>query len=258
MSILDAYLSSAPSDQNALDIFENDWSSRFPERWSNLKAGNAALFEDPRIEWAIRELGGVDKKTVLELGPLEGGHSYMLEKAGADQVFAVEGNTRAYLRCLVSKEILQLKRVRYRCGDFGKYLKATTEKFDVVFASGVLYHQLEPMQLISDIANIAPAVFIWTHYFRADLVATNPAIAHRVGPPEARRLDGLKYVQYRYSYEGALEWNGFCGGSQSICYWMPREDILAGLRHFGFRDISIGFDAPDHANGPSFALVAKR
>ncbi len=258
MSILDAYLSSVPSDQNALDIFEGDWSSRLPERWSNLKAGNAALFEDPRVEWAIRELGGVDGKKVLELGPLEGGHSYMLEKAGAGQVCAVEGNTRAYLRCLISKEILQLKRVRYLCGDFGKYLKMTAETFDIVFASGVLYHQIDPMQLISDIANISPAVFIWTHYFQADLVAANPGIAHRIGGPAAERLDGLEYAKYQYSYENALEWGGFCGGSQPVCYWMSREDILAGLRHFGFRNISIGFEAPDHPNGPSFALVAKR
>ena len=41
---------------------------------------------------------GVDGRRVLELGPLEGGHSYMLQRAGAARVLAIEANTRAFLK----------------------------------------------------------------------------------------------------------------------------------------------------------------
>src|SRR5579864_1325160 len=105
-SVLDSYIGSAPSHQNALDIFRGQWSSRLPRPYENLTAGAITLFEDGRVPWAIEKLGGVRDKSILELGPLEGGHSYMLEKAGAKSVLALEANTNAFLRCLVTKEIL--------------------------------------------------------------------------------------------------------------------------------------------------------
>jgi len=47
-------------------------------------------------------------KKVLELGPLEGAHTYMLEKAGGD-VLSIEGNHGAYIRCLIVKNFYGLK-----------------------------------------------------------------------------------------------------------------------------------------------------
>ena len=84
MNILDAYIIKAPNSQNMLDIFSGEWSSRLPAG-SNLvtSPGHAALFDDPRIDWAAEILGGFAGKTCLELGPLEGGHSYMMQKMGA-------------------------------------------------------------------------------------------------------------------------------------------------------------------------------
>lgn len=43
--------------------------------------------EDYRIEWFERIVGGFSGKRVLELGPLEEGHSYMLEKGGRRKLF---------------------------------------------------------------------------------------------------------------------------------------------------------------------------
>jgi hypothetical protein len=83
LSILDHYCRLSPSHQNAVDIFQGEWSSQFPPPFENLTAGPLALFQDVRLAWAIDQLGGVGSKTVLELGPLEGGHAYMLEHAGA-------------------------------------------------------------------------------------------------------------------------------------------------------------------------------
>ena len=120
-NVLDSYVTRAPDPQNALDIFKGQWTSRLPERWSYLTAGFLPIFQDPRVSWAIEHLGGSEGKTVLELGPLEGGHSYMLENAGAESVLAIEGNANAFLRCLAVKEIVALKKVRFLCGDFRKY-----------------------------------------------------------------------------------------------------------------------------------------
>src|SRR6058998_2055014 len=98
MSILDYYVKSIPSEQNALDIFKGEWSSSLPPEKGLQTGGVAALFQDGRVKWAVEQFGGVEGQTILELGPLEGAHTYMLEKMGAASVTAIEANTRAYLK----------------------------------------------------------------------------------------------------------------------------------------------------------------
>ncbi|MFM7747332.1 MAG: class I SAM-dependent methyltransferase, partial [Bacteroidota bacterium] len=88
--ILDAYCMQPPGRQQVLDIFRGEWSSAMPAG-SGLQTqpGHAPLFEDDRVKWAVAQAGGVRGKRILEIGPLEGGHSMMLEQAGAAEVVAV-------------------------------------------------------------------------------------------------------------------------------------------------------------------------
>lgn len=257
-SILDSYVTLAPSHQNALDIFKDQWTSRLPSPWNLLAAGSTPLFEDPRTTWAIAELGGVQDKTVLELGPLEGGHSYMLEKAGAKSVLAIEANTKAFLRCLIVKEILGLEKVRFLCGDFRPFLASNQERFDVVFASGVLYHMTDPVRLLFDITRVTPQVYLWTHYFEPDLIAKNEVVRDRLGPAQCLEFEGFAYELHNYNYDISLNWSGFCGGSAPYCAWLTRDSILGALRHFGFTNISVAFESPNHPNGPCLSIVAQR
>jgi hypothetical protein len=182
----------------------------------------------------------------------------MLEKAGAKSVLALEANTNAFLRCLVTKEILGLQRVRYLCGDFRQYLSSSQDFFDITFACGVLYHMLDPVQLLFDISRLCRQLFLWTHYFESNMIAQHEVMRSRFGPSEKLEFRGLVYEQYRYSYETSLDWPGFCGGSASSCEWLTRDSILKALAHFGFKKLDIAFDDPRHPNGPSFAIVASQ
>ena len=51
-------------------------------------------------------------------------HSYMLQKAGAHSVTAIESNSRAFLKCLCVKEICNLKNVKFMLGDCVEYLQS--------------------------------------------------------------------------------------------------------------------------------------
>jgi|GEM_PF-2178839 len=53
---LGKYCKSAPSAQNAIELFPGKWSTSLPgfEKWT----GDALLFQDPRITWAAKQLGG--------------------------------------------------------------------------------------------------------------------------------------------------------------------------------------------------------
>ena len=102
----------APSAQNLIDIFSGKWASDFGKIYPGLNAGIAELFvSDERPRLAAQYLGTngrLDAMSVLELGPLEAGHTYQLEQLGAD-ITAVEANCEAYLKCLLVKELLNLK-----------------------------------------------------------------------------------------------------------------------------------------------------
>jgi hypothetical protein len=258
MNILDQYITSAPNPQQTLDIFQGEWSSKLPNDFAALNAGSAQLFEDPRIEWGVTQFGGVAGKTVLELGPLEAGHTYMLERLGAASIVSIEANTRAFLKCLIIKELLELKRTRFLCGNFVEYLRTNSTKFDVCIASGVLYHMENPAELIALVAKTSDRLFLWTHYYDRNLISSNSGLSHKFSKGTSAEYGGFQHVLYRQSYKQALKWGGFCGGSHEFSHWMSREDILACLKHFGLSHIQIGFEQPNHPNGPSFALVAIR
>lgn len=106
----------SPSDQNLADLFEGMWESRLP----NLDSGSANKFGDPRLEWALGYLGGVQNKSILEIGPFEGFHTVMLERAGASSITSVESGKDNILKCLIVKELSGLTKTRFLLGDAQK------------------------------------------------------------------------------------------------------------------------------------------
>lgn len=260
MEVTERYVAGIPRDQNAIDLFAGEWSSRFPADHPDLTGGLAALYEDDRVLWAVQQLGGLKDRRVLELGPLEAGHSYMAEQLGAASILAIEANTRAYLKCLIAKEVFGLKRTRFALGDFSEFLHESPAgpKFDVCVASGVLYHMRDPIALLEGIARHAESVFLWTHYNDPAILDPRPETSHRFGPMISVDRFGRTFELREFIYQEALKWGGFCGGNTASSYWMKRPDILDALRLVGFPRIVTGIEQPDHPNGPAFCVVASR
>jgi 2-polyprenyl-3-methyl-5-hydroxy-6-metoxy-1,4-benzoquinol methylase len=258
-NILDSYIMSYPSHQNAINIFAKEWSSKIPPTKENFLSGEADLFNDGRIFFADQEWGGFEGTKVLELGPLEGGHSYMLEKKGAASILAIEANAHAYLKCLIVKEIHSLNHTHFLLGNFVEYLKYAEQKFDICIASGVLYHMVEPAELLMLIAQKTEKLLLWTHYFDEELLQNNPhGILSKFEEGIYHDYNGFEHTLHKYNYDKALEWAGFCGGSNTYSFWMERNDILELLKRLGFVKISISFDDPNHPNGPSFCIAASK
>ena len=258
-SILDAYLHTAPTDQNAVDLFKGEWASSFPPPFGHLQAGGVPLFQDSRIPWALNLLGGARGDSVLELGPLEGGHAYMMEQAGAASIVAIEANTRAYLKCLIAKEILGMKRTRFLCGDFMPYLEASNEQFDLLIAAGVLYHMKDPVRLLQLVGQHTRRTHIWTHYYDREVLAAKPYLNQRFNaPPETTVVNGLTVSLYKQEYQESLAAKNYCGGGQDYSIWLTRDGLLDTLRAVGFTKIETGFETPDHPHGPALALVASK
>jgi hypothetical protein len=256
-NILDSYVKTAPCDQNAIDIFAGEWASKFPPPYAHLNAGPNLLFQDVRLAWALERLG-VRDQTVLELGPLEGAHSYMLEQAGAASVTAIESNTRAYLKCLVTKETLGLKRTKFWCGDFIPFMETTTGKYDLLIASGVLYHMKEPVRVIEAIARCSTRVYIWTHYFDPAIIEAT-TLKDRFGPTQTIEVGGKTVTLHRQNYQTTeLTTNSFFGGTDAYSVWLTRAGIVDVLNASGFKHIEFNVDLPNHPHGPALSLIATK
>jgi hypothetical protein len=255
-SVLDWYVQTAPDPQRTLDIFKGEWASTLPAPFGHLEAGPVPLFNDPRLVWGAERLGHFRDRTVLELGPLEGGHSWMMVNMGAASVTAVEANTHAFLKCLIVKEMLNTPRTRFLCGDFIAYLEEEQRRYDIVLASGVLYHMRDPVHLIDLISRATDRVFLWTHYY-------DPEICGAAGSPRfpvatETESQGFRHTLYRHEYLHLLRNDTFCGGGATFSNWLTRDDIFGALRHFGFKQIDTAFEEPHHQGGPAFALAAQR
>jgi len=257
--VTDEYETAAPSPQRALDLFAGEWASHLPAPFAGYTAGPMPLFEDPRLLWALDQLGGVAGAHVLELGPLEGGHTWLLEQRGAAQITAIEANRRAFLKCLVLKEVVGTSHTRFLLGDFMAFLRESPDaRFDVGIASGVLYHMPEPVELLARLARACDRLYVWTHYYDRSLVERRPEVAARFRAPEARTVEGLAHTLHPHWYQAARFTPGFCGSGETHPRWMTRDDIIGALRHFGHQWIEVGLEEPDHRHGPAFGLVSAR
>jgi hypothetical protein len=215
------------------------------------------VFEDARLHWASAELGGIQDRRVLELGPLEGGHTYMLHQMGASSILAIEANSRAFLKCLIIKNIFHLDRADFQCGNFVSYLRESQDGFDIAIAAGVLYHMVNPAELIELLSRSTDRLYIWTHYYDEGIIGSNRRLAERMVEHVRAEHAGFVHTLHRHQYLDSLTM-AFTGGTGPYSSWMEREEILDCLRHFGFRNVRTNFEERNHPNGPCLAIVAQR
>jgi hypothetical protein len=257
--ILPAYSKAVPSPQASLDIFKSHWKSRLPEGFG-LTAGVQPMFADRRVHDTGTVIpGGIRGKTVLELGPFEAYNTYHLQKLGAREIVSIEGNNINFLKCLVLKQALGLK-ASFLHGDFCAYLRNTDRRFDLIWASGVLYHQEDPLELMALIAAHTDTAFFWTHYYDERVLSNANRTAFEPEKNARKRWGDFSCTHYYRSYELA---GGndiplyFEGGSALSAYWLTFEDMRAFLGTVGLGKITLLFQG--ELNGlPLASFLAER
>jgi hypothetical protein len=243
-----------PSAQNLIDIFSGKWASDFSRVYPGLNAGTAEVFvTDTRVPLAAQFLGRnarLDGMEILELGPLEAGHSYALEQLGAN-VTAVEANCEAYLKCLIVKELLALKKTKFLLGDFCLFLAEADRTFDMVFASGVLYHMPDPLQLIELIASRTNRCFVWSHFFDPN---------HYPGAQRTART--VQFGTHEFTYHELaypdMGSGSFWGGNKPVASWLSREDMLSAFKIAGFDQVKVIQEHLTHPHGACMSFIAQR
>lgn len=254
--IHEQYVTGAPTPQNMIDLVSG-WVSQLPPEVP-VEAGAIPLFSDGRVDWALERLGGVFGANVLELGPLEGAHTYQLLRRGAQSVVAIEANKLAFMRCLIVKELLGLDRVSFQLGDFVPYVAETSRRYDILWASGILYHMPDPVGVLVNMSRVSDRIFLWTHYVDdEEMPITDPRRSPIVGT-ESVSWRGHNFNLYRRTYFDQANVNEFCGGIESAPAWMEKQDILTVLQELGYAQIDVLPGDPNHGAGPNFCVLATR
>ena len=235
------YSRAIPSVQSTLDIFKKHWKSKLPERFG-LNAGAEPMFRDRRVRRCSNLIpGGISGKSVLELGPFEAYNTFHLQKLGAREIIAIEGNNINFLKCLVLKQALDLK-ATFLHGDFSAYLKNIDRRFDIVWASGVLYHQEEPLELLELIAARTDTAYFWTHYFDERVLSNANRSSFLAQRNERKTRGDFSCMHYYRTYEMSSLKDiplYFEGGSALGAYWLSRDDIFAFLQAAGLNAITV-------------------
>ncbi|GAK71875.1 hypothetical protein RRU01S_22_00080 [Agrobacterium rubi TR3 = NBRC 13261] len=245
-----------PHAQNAIDTLDG-WTSAFPI--DGLNAGNTPLFADDRVIGALNAYGAVEGLQLLEVGPLEGMHTFILNQHRPANIDVIEANKSCFLRCLVTKEILKLDRASFYLGDIQEWLRVVDRQYDFALASGVLYHMPDPGEFLRLLSVRANSLFIWTHYYDDTAMPVQDVRRKPFsGNVETRSVSGMDVNYYERSYQHAEANASFCGGMKDRHYWLQRDEILDLLKHLGYSEVVVQDEYPEHPGGPCFSVFARR
>jgi SAM-dependent methyltransferase len=214
------------------------WATRFVIQ-GHTYGGAYDAASDKRLVWYQQQFP--EAQTILELGSLEGGHSFALAaQPHVQRVVAVEGRSANLRRARFVQSLLGQTKVEFILANLEKVDLARLGAFDVVFCSGLLYHLPEPWKLLAQLQPMSRGIFLWTHYVE-----------------EARAN-----VQ-RHAYRGRLyrEWFFLfevLSGLSPLSFWPTRGDLWRMLADCGFGEVILIEDDPSHEHGPAITLAARQ
>lgn len=185
-------------------------------------------------------------RRLLELGCLEGGHTFALAaRPEVACVVAVEGRAANLDRARFVQA-----RLGGRAASQVRFVHANVERadlaalsreaggLDAVLCLGVLYHLPRPWELLAAMRRAAPATLLWTH-------VADDARAHSRRGGYLGRL----YPEWRFLWEplsGLSPWS----------FWPTRSELLRMLRDAGYQRTEVLHDDPTHAHGPAVTVAA--
>src|SRR2546423_2883668 len=212
------------------------WIYQF-EIGGKIYGGGISAEGDGRVERFFRY--APHPETILELGSLEGAHSFILaQRPGVRRVVALEGREANLRKARFVQEQLQIRNVEFLQANLEHADVTAFGKFGAAFCCGLLYHLPEPWKLLEQLPAVAPVLFIWTQY----------AAEH-----EARDLgNGLRGKTH---IEGGADEP--LSGMSPTATWLTLDSLREVLRGSGYKKIETIYDDPAHTNGPAVTISAQ-
>jgi hypothetical protein len=197
--------------------------------------GDYQVVNDRRVEQFLEAFPNV--RTILELGSLEGGHTFTLARhKGVERVLAIEGRPSNIDKAKFIGSLLGVSNVEFKQANLEQLQLVSLGYFDAIFCCGLLYHLPEPWELISQAPLVAPSIFVWTVYANENEATIE--------------IDGLRGREY---IEGGL--NEPLSGLSPKSIWLTLPSLVELLKRSGYDNVEI-LEKSQNPNGPAVSLAA--
>jgi SAM-dependent methyltransferase len=194
--------------------------------------GDAELVDDGRIAGFFDVFP--DCRTVLELGCLEGAHSFSLARRVA-RVTAIEGRAANLEKAQLVQRLLGVENVTFLEADVER-ADLDLGRFDALFCVGLLYHLQRPWLLLDRFPAWSDRVFLQTHFADA-------------AKEERDGLPGRSYAEF-----GSRD---PLSGLSQTSFWLTLPALTGRLEQNGYRVDELDRDLT-HPHGPIVTLAAER
>jgi SAM-dependent methyltransferase len=178
-------------------------------------------------------------RRVLELGSLEGAHSFALRRlSGVVEVVGVEGRASNIAKAEFVKRKLGISGVEFVCANLEDFDLSSLGAFDAIFCAGLLYHLPRPWELLRKLRRVSGNLVLATHY-----APPGKADAERGG------YRGMVYAEFGLKEP--------LSGLSPDSFWPTRDDLLRMLRDAGYPRAEVCHDDTAHPHGPLITLAAR-
>jgi hypothetical protein len=203
--------------------------------------------EDQRLKYIAYFLDVRDQR-VLEIGPLEGHHSVILEKMGVRENISIESRSENLRKCQRVKEKYCLDNTRFVQADLerlctGEDVPSFSGPFDLVFCLGVLYHLPDPGRGLEWMRSQGSTLFLGTHYAEANIPQDEISYHY----------DGQTYRACQVMEGGP---NDLLSGMSPTALYLYEYDLLRLVHDVGYSRVSVlGKDLQN--NAPHITVFAE-
>jgi hypothetical protein len=212
-----------------------NWVTRFTIN-GQIYGGSYDASKDRRL--AQFEQAFPIRSRILEMGSLEGGHSFNLARmSNVDNVVALEGRDSNIRKAELVRRQLGIENVKFLQADLESADLTKYGQFDVCFNVGLLYHLPQPWIHLRNVRNVTQNLFLWTHY-----VAPSKVTEQRNGYP------GWSYKEF--GLEDPLS------GLSETSFWPSFDGLKTMLSDAGFPAIQIIEEDSGNESGSAVTLAA--
>jgi hypothetical protein len=205
--------------------------------WTTNEGVDAKI--DVRTESLRDAVGGsLRRKTIADLGCLEGAFAVEFARMGAELSIGIEPRQINFDRCEAVRKIVALPNLRFIQADVKDELPKWEQKLDIVFLAGLLYHVSDPYSILK-----------LSHRAARELVYLDTHVAHPRQSShgcsevveqswEGFRYRGRLYTEYardisKTEHEGAI-WSAW---SDHTAFWPIEEDLVRMAQDVGFASV---------------------
>ena len=191
--------------------------------------------DDIRTQLVVDACGGsLDGRTVVDLGCLEGGFTLAFAQGGAASALGIEARELSVQRCELAKTLLGVENAEFVIADIKDEL-GRHDPFDVVFATGILYHVADPAGFLRTMRSACGHVaLVDTHIARLDAAThdCSPIVSRDSYGSTAR---GRMFPEYPPDVsDDAKEAMAWAAYSDADAFWPLEDDLVQMMHDAGF------------------------